>query len=95
MMSNADEKMDKILEQITEIKVSCAVTTEKMKNISDRIEVINHNSTELTNRVSAIEGRLKTGSDYRDFVKKLGTALCAGAAFVATIATILHLLGMV
>jgi hypothetical protein len=97
MMSDTDTngKMDKILDQITEIKVNCAVMAEKMANISDRIEIINHNSTELATRVTAIEGRLKTRSDYWDFVKKLATTIAGMAAFTLAIVTVLHLCSVI
>lgn len=88
------DKLEGVFGDVAEIKVTLAVISTKMDNINNRIEVINHNTTTLTERIGIVEGRLKTTNDYKDFVKKLATALSAAALFVFTILGILTFLGL-
>lgn len=79
-------------EDIADIRVNIACIQKDIEFIKDSLGVLNHNSTTMSERISALETAHKTTSDYKDFVKKLASTLGGMAVFVATLLAILRYL---
>ncbi len=84
----------KLASFMTQSTADIATLTVKVDAIKESVAVMNHNSTIMADRIGKLETINKTATDYKDFAKKVGIILSGSAGFVATILTILYLLGV-
>jgi hypothetical protein len=90
-MSDQDNTISR---DIADIKVSMAVIVEKIGNMNERLEVINHNSGELAQRLAVLERGSQRTTDYKEFVVKLFAVAAAIAGVAGSLAYVLILLGV-
>ena len=83
--------LERFLRDLADIKVSIARIESKQDNINERMEVINHNTTDNATRLAVLEKGSQRQSDFKDFIVKLFSVLTAGAAMLAS----LHFLGVI
>ncbi len=103
MSGNGDATLRELILQQTqnlsefkaETKAELAALSVKMDVMKDSCAVMNHNSTLMVDRISKLESVNRTSTDFKDFAKRIGITLGGVAAFVATLLTILSLLGVV
>lgn len=82
----------KLTDFMADSKADRAVINTKIEEIKVSIGILNHNSTSMADRLTALELSRKTTTDLVDFAKRIGITLGGLAAFIVAILTIAQLL---
>ena len=93
-MSGQESVLERFLRDISEIKVSVAKMEAKVDNINERLEVINHNTTDNAQKIALLEQSQSRSSDFREFWKRALVTLAGAVTLSATITWFLTLLGL-
>jgi len=86
--------IERVLRDIADIKVSMARIEAKTENISDRIEVINHNTTDNAQRLAILEKAQTRTTDFSDFAKRAMVTFAGVIGVAASLALLLNFLGL-